>query len=177
MRFELRKAGGRGPGARAAVLAVLTLLGGCAAQPTIRMQTLENAPLAELMEPRRIVVGELDSLGDLYRPLCARLGLVQIRSGRDWERFRRAAPGLGPCPNLARGAVIGVVSRAGTPLDGGWPIEILEARIVNGAGYLCAEFRSGTYLADGVACVALAQCRGLSTVLMADVNGLRYFTD
>ena len=177
MRFELRKAAGfRGAG-RAGVWVVLGLLAGCAAQSTIRMQTLENAPLAELMESRRIVAGELDSLGDLYRPLCARLGLVQITSRKDWERFRRVAPGLGPCPDLSRGAVIGVVSRAGTPLDGGWPIEILEARIVNGAGYLCAEFRSGTYLADGVACVALAQCRGLSTVLMADVNGLRYFTD
>lgn len=176
MQFRRRKEGSAGLTAAAAGLA-LTSIGGCAARQTIRMQTLETAPPADFIASYSIVLGELDSLGDLYRPLCPRLGVIQITRETDWEMIRRAAPGLGPCPDLSQGAIVGIVSRAGTPLDGAWPIDITEARATQGAGYVCAEFRGGTYLSDGLACVTLAQCRGLDRLLMADINGLRYFTD
>lgn len=178
MGYTRRKAGAR---ARIAALVLLcgTMLGlgACAGRPTIRMRALEAAPPADLMDTRRIVVGELDSLGEIYQPLCPRLGLLQIRSADDWQRLRRAAPGLGACPDLARGAVVGIVSCAGTPLDGGWPIEIVDVRAIDGAAYLSAEFQPGTYLADGYGCASLAQCRNLRAVLMVDINGVRYFTE
>lgn len=156
---------------------LLTSSGGCGGGRTVRMQALETAPPTDFLETHRIVLGELNSLADLYRPLCPRLGVIQIARERDWQRLARAAPRLGPCPDFSQGAVIGIVSRAGTPLDGAWPVDLTSVRVTDGAGYLEASFRAGTYLADGVACVTLAHCRGLDRVLMADVNGLRYFTD
>lgn len=176
MVYRRCKAGGAALVAVAAVLA-LPSGSGCAGRQTIRMQVLESAPPAETIETHRVVLGELSSLADLYRPLCPRLGVIQVTRAKDWQRLARAAPGLGSCPDFSQGAVVGIVSRAGTPLDGIWPIEITQTRSAQGAGYVCAEFRPGTYLADGVACVTLVQYRGLDRVLMADVNGLRYFTD
>lgn len=160
-----------------AAAVALAALWGCSSRPAIRMQALEGAPLAEMIRKRHVLVGDLELLGEIYRPLCPRLGIIQVTTEQDWNRLGRAIPDLGPCPDLRRGAVVGIVSRAGTPLDGRWPIEITEARVIGGAGYIAAEFRPGTYLADDLGYATLSQCGNVAVVLMVDVNGIRYFTD
>ena len=96
---------------------------------------------------------------------------------KDWEILRRYAPEIGPCPDLSRGIVVGVTSEAGLPLDGSWPIRLEAARIYQGAGFLIARFDGGSFLPDGTTYLEAAQFDGLHIVLMAEVNGVRFYPE
>lgn len=136
---------------------------------------LEAAPQADTRGLGRAVVTNVAPLERLYQPLGQRMGLCQVRTPADWDALRRAIPILGRSPDLSRGMAIAVVSRVGSPLSGEWPVSVESVRVVEGGGYVCANFEGGTYLPDGVSYVELAYVGGLTDVLMVDVNGVRFY--
>jgi hypothetical protein len=155
-------------------------LASCASQPrvvAVSIAALESAAEVGPILTERSIVTDADALRPFYVALGPRMGLVQVHSAADWDRLREAAPEIGTCPNLARGSVIGIVCRTGTPLDGDWPIELDAVRIADGAGFVCASFHGGSYLPDGSAFLETTYVEGLNSVLMVDVNGVRFYTD
>lgn len=158
----------------------LLLLAGCrAAMPplTISVDALECAPPVIPIDSIQSIAADSDRLRRLWKPLGTRVGLVQIRTPQQWREFQAVAPEAGRCPDLSSGAVVAIVNCSGTPLSGEWPIELASVRVHNGAGFVSAEFRGGTYLPDGTAYVEMVQVPGLAEVLMVDVNGVRFYTD
>lgn len=77
--------------------------------------------------------------------------------------------------DFSQGILVGVASRAGLPLSGGWPLHITALRIFDGAGLLSATFDSGTYLPCGAAMLEAAFVPGLSDVLALEINGERFY--
>ena len=146
-------------------------------QPTVTVRSLEAAPNARLQETRRAIVTESTDLHELCSPLGGRLGLIQVRSARDWSRLTRVAPQLGPCPDFGRGMIIGIASWTGLPVDGEWPLSLESVRLLQGAGLVAAHFHSGSYLPDGTPYVETAFVENLDAVLILDVNGVRFFPD
>ncbi len=162
-----------------AALLVAWLPAACSlARPRIVTLTeLETAPPIRAESLGHAVLTDPQALGTLYHPLTARLGYAQVRSPAEWARLARAAPGLRPPGDLDTGIVIALVSRAGLPLDGKWPIQVDAARVSHGAGLLTGEFRGGTFLPDGTTCLDVAYFPGLAGVLVVDITGARFFTD
>ncbi|MBI5863670.1 MAG: hypothetical protein HZB38_04005 [Planctomycetes bacterium] len=159
---------------------LLGALSSCAAPrraAPLSIGTLEAAPSAQLRESCRTIVSDPQEIADLCRPLGPRMDLVQVHTNADWARLQQVCPDLGPAPDLARGAIVGVLCRAGTPLSGEWPIELDRVRVADGAGFLSASFVGGSYLPDGVGFLEAAYVEGLSDVMMVDVNGVRFFAD
>ncbi|MFQ5473206.1 MAG: hypothetical protein ACE5FA_10020, partial [Dehalococcoidia bacterium] len=111
----------------------------------------------------------------LYRPLCSRLGIIHIRGPAQWRDLQEAAPGIGPAPDFERGIAIAIASRAGQPLDGGWPISLQAVRVVGGAGFVSVHFASGTFLPDGTTYLEATFVEDLDTVLVVEVNGVRFY--
>ena len=140
-------------------------------------RTLEEAPPARPKIVRRAIVSPTAELESCYRPLGPRLGLIQIRSESEWENLRAAAPELGPCPDLSQGMVVGLVSHAGQPLSGRWPIHLDGIRIYRGAGFATGAFEGGTYLPDDTTYIEIAQYSELRGVLMVDIDGTRFYPD
>ena len=138
---------------------------------------MEKAPAATAIAYEHIVVADPLPLRELCIPLGPRLGLIQIRSTRQWELLARAAPQLGQCPDLSRGILVGLICWAGTPLDGHWPIRLDSVQVRDGAGLVRADFRGGTYLPDGVAFLEIAYIPGLATVLVVNVNGATFYPE
>lgn len=160
------------------VLICLVLSTSCTLAPTartIRLEQLEAAGEVPLHPLSRGVVSDPTALEPLLRPLGRRMALLEVRSPAEWEALSRAVPGLGGCPNLARGAVIGLVSRIGLPLSGEWPTAIERIRVSRGAGLLTVRFAGGSFLPDGTTYVELAQVEGLEAVLVVDMGGTRFF--
>ncbi len=159
-------------------LAVLaSLLPACCLGPagrTVRLTDLEHAPRVLLPPAQRITVSDPKMLHELCTPLGPRLGLLQVRSAADWTRLAEAAPGLGPCPDLRAGTVIGLACWAGTTLDGRWPLRIDGVRLYHGAGLIEANFHGGTFLPDGQTTLETAYVPGLAAILAADVNGTTF---
>ena len=157
----------------------LLLLGSCSAQPRVLEVSLRALEQAEAVHPSGeifAIAADESALRSLYSPLGSRLGLIEIARPQEWERLRAAAPGVGPCPDLRRGVVVGVLSRTGRPLDtDAWPIRLDTVRSIDGAGYVTAEFEGGTYLPDGTTYLALAQLDGVHSVLLVEVNGVRFY--
>ena len=87
----------------------------------------------------------------------------------------RAAPGIGPQPDLERGVVIGLLWRAGIPLDGGWPIDIVSVRVAQRGSYVVGRAQAGTCLPDGTCYLDLAYVPTPATVLVVDFGNLRVF--
>jgi hypothetical protein len=160
-----------------AVAALLTLssCAGSSHRRALTVQALESASSFTPAVTQRAVITDPATLGDLYQALGRRVGLLQIRSVQEWERLRRAAPELGPPPDFRRGAVIGITSDAGLPLDGSWPIWLEAVRVYEGAGLVVARFPGGTFLPDGTTYLEAAQIDGLEGVLLVDVNGTRFY--
>lgn len=161
-------------------LVALFTVGACSARPqilTVSLRTLEEAAAARPGPRTRVVVSDLAALGDAFRPLGARLGLVQVNSTEQWERLARLAPGLGPCPDLAKGSVVGLASTIGIPLNGRWPIHVQSVREHEGAGLLVARFDGGSYLPDGTTYLETVYVPDLATVLVVEVNGVRFYPD
>jgi hypothetical protein len=161
------------------VAVALSLLGcwtlpACGVGRTVRLADLERAPRITPVAGQRVIVADPTALHELCTALGPRLGLLQVRRAADWDRLVRAAPELGPCPDLRAGIVVGLVCRAGTTLDGRWPVRIEGVRLYGGAGLLEARFRGGTFLPDGTMLLETAYVPGLTAVLAADVNGTTF---
>jgi hypothetical protein len=161
----------------AALLVVYVSASGCRQHPPSRIISVEELEHGQIVLPEnaeRHLVANPDAVDALCRPLNNRFGFLAIQDPADWEKLRQAVPGLSAAPDLSAGLVVGLVSWAGLPLDGEWPLSIEMARVSRGGGYLTALFRPGTYLPDRTAYLELAYLPDVETVLVVDVNGLRY---
>ena len=144
---------------------------------TISLDALERAPTVAATTREHVLVTDPQPLRELCVPLGPRLGLIQVRSVRQWDLLARAVPQLRECPDFRRGALVGLLCWAGTPLDERWPIRIEGVHVQDGAGLIRAEFHSGTYLPDGVTFLDIAHVPGLAVVLAVDVNGTTYYPE
>jgi len=128
-------------------------------------------PTERVTPTLRAVVTDSHALRRLCTPLGPRLGLIEVRSPAEWRRLRELAPGLGACPDLARGTVVGIACWAGEPVDGAWPIRVEGVRMWQGAALVDATFRGGTFLPDGAAYLEAFYVAGLRDVLGVHFNG------
>ncbi len=142
----------------------------------VALRDLEQAPAQPMPDTRRHMISDLEPL----RPLCTRLGrrlaLVQVRTPDDWRRLAAVIPELGPCPDLRRGIVAGLLSCSGTFVGGDWPFEWRALRVHEGAGLIEAHFEAGTYLPDGFAYLETAHVPGLAAVLAVSVDGVQFLS-
>lgn len=164
---------------RAAIVLLMTVVVVSGCHPggngrTVSLPELESAAVRLPQQTRQVVLRDPDALGELYIELAPRLGVVACRTRAEWDRLAAVAPDLGPAPDFSRGSVIALVSRAGSPVNGRWPIHVKYVRLHDGAGLLVGGFEAGSYLPDGAAYLELAYVQGLEAILVVDVNGLRY---
>ncbi|MCG3129163.1 MAG: hypothetical protein CHACPFDD_04073 [Phycisphaerae bacterium] len=160
-----------------AVVVLAVLLPGCAAPRPARVavRELEHAPTVPLHDRRQALVSRVSDVAPLYTALTEHVGLIEVRRSAEWRVLARAAVGIGPEPDLSRGTVIGLLWRAGLPLDGGWPVEIDAIRVAQGAGYVVGRARAGTCLPDGTCYLDLAYVPSPATVLVVDFGNLRVY--
>ena len=162
----------------AAVLSLaLVALTACGPGPTrtIRAAALESAAPVAPSDPRRCLLADPEALRPLYQPLNAHLGLVEVRSQHDWDVLAESAPGIGRCPDLSRGIVVGLASQVGTPLQADWPVRWEAIRIEKGAGLIEASFNAGNYFPNGTTYLETAYVEDLSAVLVVAVDGVWYY--
>lgn len=160
----------------AVVVAVVALVG-CHAHRSRRTVSLPQLEQGTLVLPTQVRRSQLSSdadLGPSYHELAPRLAAIVVRTEAEWGRLRAAAPEIGPQPDLSAGAVVGLISRAGSPVSGRWPLSIKHVRVSDGAGLLVGAFSPGSYQPDGAAYIETAYISGLETVLVVEINGLRY---
>jgi hypothetical protein len=160
------------------LVCVVPAIVSCSASVNMRSisePALEIAPEAATRDLGRAVVTNPAPLQRLFQPLGQRMGICQIRTPADWDALRRAIPALGPAPDLSHGAAIAVISRAGQPLNGNWPVSVDSVRVSQGGGYVSANFEGGTYLPDGSNYVQIEHVYGMTDVLIVDVNGVRFY--
>lgn len=141
----------------------------------VTVQSLEEAPATRPKMIRRAIVSPAADLEPCFCPLGPRLGLIQVRTEDDWEKWRTAAPEIGSCPDLSQGMVVGLLSHAGMPVNGRWPIHLDAIRVYRGAGFATGEFEGGTYLPDGTMYLEVAQFSDLRSVLMVEIDGTRFY--
>lgn len=159
-----------------AVLALLTMFA-CSApsrRVEIHLGDLEAGPAAALTTLGRHVVADPRALDAVAVRLCDGLSLVTIRSRSEWDALRRAVPGIAGREWQGR-TVFGLCATLGTPLSGEWPVHVTGLRRHLGAGLLESRFASGTYLPDGATFAELVACDDVSTVLVVEVDGVRYY--
>ncbi|MBW7905236.1 MAG: hypothetical protein LC135_05650 [Phycisphaerae bacterium] len=164
--------------ARCALVGVGALtLASCAAPAwrTVRSEDLDAAPEAAASQVWHVRLSDPARIVSQSKPLSRRMALIQLRTRADWQALAEAAPQLGPCPDLGRGLVVGVMFFGGTPLGGDWPLELCAVRVFNGAGLVEAHFTGGSFLADGAGYLHLVQVEGLRAVLIVDVDGTRFY--
>jgi hypothetical protein len=157
-----------------------TVLTGCAALspgPVVQLSELECAPARRPADVRHCFVEEPAALKSLLHPLGRRLGLLEVSDIGQWRKLAQAVPGLGACPDLGQGTIVGLVSLMGTPLDGDPPFQLQAIRIHHGAGLIEAQFNSGTYLPDGTTYLEMTYVRGLRSVLVVRVDGVEYIAE
>jgi len=173
---------------RGARLAPLVLLGTLAAvafagcqgrgvHPGTRSTPLAGGPRVVPQRLHRAVLGDPAGLAPLYRPLSARLGVLTVRDDADWRILAAAIPTLGPCPDLAGGAVIGLATEAGTPVDGAWPLQVTGAHLVGRAAVLEAGLQGGAYLPNGIICIETVYVPGARQIVAIDLDGWRQYLD
>ncbi len=73
--------------------------------------------------------------------------------------------------------LVGIACWAGTPIDGGWPIQLETVRVQSGGGLLNAKFNGGSYLPDGTARLETDYVKGLATVLVVDIDGTSFYPE
>ncbi|MFO0837194.1 MAG: hypothetical protein U1D55_01610 [Phycisphaerae bacterium] len=141
------------------------------------LQSLETAPVIDAGTTWRCVVGDVERLHEMYSPLGKRLGLVCVRTPTEWDAFAACVPNPGPRPDFSQGILMGIASHIGQPVSGEWPIEIESVRVTEGAGLVSAHFQGGNYLPDGTTYLETTFVPDLRTVLVVDVNGVRFLPD
>lgn len=182
-KLPLRAAGG-GLGLRrvvapAAVISAM-LVGGCAVRShsVITPDELDAAVPRLPIDVRRGLLADPDRVRDLMTHLGSRMALIQVHAREQWDRLSAACGGLGVCPDLSRGDVFAVASLIGTPTDGDeWPVALEEVRAVRGAALLTASFAGGSYLPDGATYVCIAHVPDVRSVLIVEVNGVRFYPE
>ncbi|MBU0641134.1 MAG: hypothetical protein KKB50_19925 [Planctomycetes bacterium] len=155
-------------------------VGACSMRPatrTVSVRALRQAPVVTPSDYRHAILSDTTAIDDLHWPLGERLGLLQVRNQAEWRRLTAVAPELGSPPDFERGMVIGLLSRAGVPLNDCWPIDLDVVRVHGGAGLVSGRFCPGTYFPDGTAYLETAYVEGLVTVLIVDINGVRFYPE
>lgn len=150
----------------------------CTATHPVRLVTLgalEAAPSFRPAEVTECAVLDVEKLRGLCTPLGPRLGLLQIRSQEDWGRLTSAVSGLGQCPDLTRGTLVGVGCWAGTPLEGECPVRLESVQLSDGGGLLTVHFAGGSFHPDGTGQLETGYVEGLQSVLVVDVNGTPFY--
>lgn len=158
-------------------LTATVALAGCRLAERTKLVSVHELEASGVVLPeqtQRTLVTNPQLVDDIGRPLGPRMALVTANDPDEWARLKRLAPGLGPCPDFKRGMVVGLVSRAGTPVDGAWPLRVKSVRLHAGAGYVIGQFHAGSYLADNAAYLETAYFPDLEAVLVVEINGLRY---
>jgi hypothetical protein len=158
-------------------LATTAMLSACGTHPrlsSVAIRTLETAQAVQPARIQRTVVSDAAGLGKLCYPIGRRLGLLQVRSAKDWQTVRMCAPELGPPPDFSQGIVIGLLSQTGQPLNGEWPIRLESVRIHDGVGLALAHFKGGSFLPNQTTYLEMAQIHGLASLEMIDVDGARF---
>lgn len=85
---------------------------------------------------------------ELKTPLSEEFAAVHIRSPSEWRRLQRVLQldQPGPALDFSRGSIVGLLADVGEPSDQGrWPVELEEARVVQGAGWVRFRFASGLF--------------------------------
>lgn len=144
---------------------------------TIQLQTLERGDQAEITMLGRAILTDPTQLGFARQELGRRMAVYQIRNPDDWAMLRAVAPDLADCPDLANGIAIAVASGIGTPLHGAWPVALESASAVDGAALVRVRFEGGNYLPDATTYIDVGYIRGVTDVLVVEINGVRFFPD
>jgi hypothetical protein len=158
----------------------VTVLAACSTSQSVRTITLadlEVAAPAPTHSLGRTVVSDADHLREICTPLGSRLGLLEVRTSKDWQQLARLAPTSAACPDLRRGIVVGIVCWAGLPVHGHWPVVLDSIHVCDGGGLVNATFEPGTYLPDGTTYLETAYVEGLNAVLAVNVNGTTFYPD
>ena len=142
---------------------------------TISLSDLESAPLVPVERLGRTIVADVDATEAMYTSLAPRLGIYRVLTPEQWRAFQGAARISAPVISSGRGTIIGIVSRAGRPLAGGWPIRVEQVRVVDGAALVTARFASGSYLPDGLSYVDTVYVDEPIVVLALEINDVRYY--
>ena len=162
----------------AALAGLLCLLGSCQA-PTgsavVSVRTLREALPLPVRPLARAEVSGRPLPADIATPLTARLWLIELHTRDDWRRLRAFAPAIGPCPDLRRGAVFGLLLRCGQPLSGRWPLHLTAARVVDGAALLEGRVSGGSFLLDTTGHLTLVQVPGAQQTLVVDLGDQRFY--
>lgn len=157
---------------------LLAQAGGCAPgqrEMALEMEAFRDAAPHALRDVRRAVARDPAALRRICTTLAPRLGFVIIRSEGQWRRLTAVAPGLGSCPDLTAGPVVGLVGWTGTPVEPGpWPVELHWAQIAAGAALIRGHVVSGTYLLTDEAFIVTAVAPGVRVVRAVEVDGTTY---
>ncbi len=109
--------------------------------------------------------------------LSPRLSVLQIRDRRTWSAVAAAIPAAAAEPDFTHGCVVGLISRAGRPLNGNAPLALSEVVDFGDVACLSGQFRGGSFLPDGSAYLALAWAETRSPLLSADIDGQVFVID
>lgn len=153
-----------------------TLLASCrpAARSGVSAEALENSLPAPHVELGRAAVADLGALRPMMVRLGDRMGLIVVRSPRQWAALVAAAPALRAHAPPQFGCVVCLLSWTGTPLSGRFPSAIRAVHVADGAAIVIADFEAGTYLPDGAAYIDAVLAPGVRDVLAVDVGGTRF---
>lgn len=159
--------------------AALALHAGCAAPHRAAPLPIDNfyeAAARPLTGRQCIVVSDPAELAPLCTPLGSpRLALLTVRSSSEWRRLCRATRDLGLAPDFRTGIVVGLLARAGEPIDGRWPLELMAVRACGRTAMLEGRLEPGTYLPDATPYLETAFAAGVTEVIAVDVNGDAFY--
>lgn len=109
----------------------------------------------------------------MQRGLCTEFSLLEIYNEVDFEEFCRKV-GFRPDqvhPDFETGALIGIIAAVGEQMGDRWPIAVETIRLHQGAGWIKARFRAGTYFPLRTAAYCdLVYVSGLKEVLAVEIN-------
>lgn len=138
---------------------------------------LDLVPAVSPLARQRAIVCDFAELAPIYHPLNENLGMLEVRTARDWDCLRRAAPELRKPDNFSRGTLIAIISHCGTPVDGTWPVRITSVRARDGMGVMATDFTSGCFYPDAVTHADAAFIEGNLQIVAVDVCQIRYIPE
>lgn len=109
----------------------------------------------------------------MQRRLCTEFALLEIYTEEDFNDFCNKI-GLAPDqahPDLETGALVGIIAAVGEQMGDRWPVAVETIRVHQGAGWIKARFRPGTYYPLSTAAYCdLVYVPGLKEVLAVEIN-------